>query len=103
MRMSSRNLASGNGGAVLLPLSWSGPIPVVEPLLLQEGRSDASAAADPGSKALLGPNNCLYGRHLNIKRKKLCRVGEWGVMKPWFSVLAIISGTAVRVLYKSSL
>lgn len=81
MGMSSRNLASGNEGAVLLPLWWSGPIPVVEPLLLQGDRPDASAVADPGSKALLGPNNFTM-QALSIQRTKLCRVGEWGVIKP---------------------
>lgn len=103
MGTSSRTPASENEGAGRLSLRWSVTIPVVKLLLLHSGRLHASAVADPCSKALIGLTNYLHCRDYlfkgqNSTHPSVC--GRKGSRN--LSVLAIISGSVLLILYKCS-
>lgn len=92
---SSRTLASENKGAGRLSLQWLVTIPVVKLLLLHSGRLHASAAADPGSKALLGLTNYLHCRDYLFKGQNSTHPSGCGRKGSCnLSVLAIIWGVS---------
>lgn len=103
MGTSSRTPASENEGAGRLSLRWSVTIPVVKLLLLHSGRLHASAVADPCSKALIGLTNYLHCRDYLFKGQNSTHPSVCGRKGSCnLSVLAIISGSVLLILYKCS-